>query len=75
MIYPLMINSFKVVYTNFSRRFFVQSHLAERVFAQHRALVNALAAQKTARSAQLMKELLTEGALSLKNYLKESQQQ
>ncbi|MDP8256204.1 MAG: FadR/GntR family transcriptional regulator [Candidatus Alcyoniella australis] len=62
MIYPLVINSFKQVYTNLTGLFFSEPAVVEQVFAFHRELVEAIAAQDEQRAAQQMQRILEHGA-------------
>jgi DNA-binding FadR family transcriptional regulator len=68
LIYPLVINSFKPVYTNLTSRFF-KHHLGDGVIAEvfnfHRQLVQAIQSQDAHLSATIMSEMLNHGARHL----------
>ncbi len=61
MVYPLIINSFKDVYTNLTGQFFTDRGVAPVVFGFHRSLVEAYRARDDKRAAAVMKRLLDHG--------------
>lgn len=65
LVYPLVINSFKPVYTNLTSRFF-KHHLGDsvidEVFHFHRQLVLAIESLNPHLSAMIMNEMLLHGA-------------
>ncbi len=68
LIYPLILNSFKNVYTHLTGLFF-QQHLADEVTSQvfdfHSRLIQALAAHDPAAAAKVMTEMLQHGEKNL----------
>jgi GntR family transcriptional regulator, transcriptional repressor for pyruvate dehydrogenase complex len=70
LIYPLIINSFKKIYTHFTSRFFEawqDTPVIEQVFEYHRRLIDAIARREPGEAAQIMAETLAHG----ERYLKE----
>lgn len=68
LVYPLVINSFKPVYTNLTSRFFTRylgDGVIEEVFNFHRQLVQAIQNQNPHVSAMIMSEMLNHGARHL----------
>ena len=69
LIYPLILNSFKGVYTNLTGRFFRQvagSPVVEEVFGFHRELARAIRAQNPADAQAVMTAMLRHGEQFLK---------
>lgn len=69
LVYPLILNSFKSVYTALTGRFFDhygQTAVVDEVFALHRRLVGAIAAQDGPGAAAVMAEMLRHGEQFLK---------
>lgn len=69
LVYPLILNSFKSVYTALTGRFFHhygQTAVVDEVFALHRRLVDAISAQDGAGAAAVMAEMLRHGEQFLK---------
>lgn len=65
LAYPLIINSFKSVYTHLTGLFFhqyVDSAIMNEVFDFHRRLIDAIASRQPEQSATVMKEMLQHGA-------------
>lgn len=65
MMYPLIINSFKPVYTNITRKFFAKyggNGVLDQVFAFHRQLVTAIDDGNGGAAAAVMAEMLRHGA-------------
>jgi DNA-binding FadR family transcriptional regulator len=74
LAYPLILNSFKNVYTHFTGAFFslVQStQVRSEVLAFHRALIAALEVHDPAAAAAVMHDLLLHGERHLRENLKE----
>ena len=67
MVYPMLINSFKGVYTNFTNTFFKDPNIVSLVFGFHDDLVVAIEAQDSDESANIMNKLLTHGEKNLLN--------
>jgi DNA-binding FadR family transcriptional regulator len=61
VIYPLLINSFKDVYTNLTGQFFRNSGVRKRVFAFHRELVRTIEAGDGNGAVSVMKRILVHG--------------
>ncbi|MCK5311605.1 MAG: FadR family transcriptional regulator [Desulfobacteraceae bacterium] len=70
MIYPLLINSFRLLYTNFTRRFFTDQLVITDVFNFHKKLVKAIEMKNSAKSKKIMQEMLTHGEIHLKKTIK-----
>lgn len=69
LVYPLIINSFKSVYTHFTGLFFsrcCQTPVMDEVFAYHRQLVQAIQQRQPQAAAQIMADLLAHGEKHLK---------
>ncbi len=65
LVYPLVINSFKPVYTNLTRRFFkhyLGKSVVEEVFNFHRQLVTAVENLDPHLASMIMSEMLLHGA-------------
>jgi len=69
LIYPLLLNSFKQVYTNFTSQFFGDSSVVPEVFSHHRSLVAAIGARDENKSIMVMKEIIEHGEKHLKKLL------
>lgn len=61
LVFPLLINSFRQVYTNLTGQFFQNPAVMERVHRFHRELLGAIADGDPDRSEAVMKEMLTHG--------------
>lgn len=69
LVYPLIINSFKMVYTHLTGQFFgcyLNTPVVEEVFTLHRRLVDAITRQSAPEAADIMKEMLLHGEQYLK---------
>ena len=69
LVYPLIINSFKGVYTSLTGEFFrkyVNSRVVEEVHQYHRKLVDAFTKQEQESAVQTMIEMLKHGESYLK---------
>ncbi len=65
LVYPLIINSFKAVYTHITGQFFehyTATPVVDAVFAYHRRLVEAIAARQSEEAAAAMQAMLQHGA-------------
>ncbi|HPS85171.1 MAG TPA: FadR/GntR family transcriptional regulator [Spirochaetota bacterium] len=69
MIYPLMLNSFKEVYTNLTRKFFSDSSLVEFVFAHHEKLFKAIEKKDEKAAVKIMRAIIAHGEAHLKESL------
>ncbi|MCK4799116.1 MAG: FadR family transcriptional regulator, partial [Spirochaetes bacterium] len=70
MIYPLLINSFRLLYTNLTRRFFTDKTVITDVFNFHKKLVKAIETKNITQSKEIMQEILTHGEIHLKKTIK-----
>lgn len=69
LLYPLMLNSFKPVYTNLSGQFFNDPEVVEAVFEFHTKIVSAIADRDEARAADLMHRMLVHGEERLRRII------
>lgn len=69
IIYPLMMNSFKDVYTNLTSIFFRDRSVVAAVFGQHRAMADAISRREEARTVEIMREIIEHGERHLKSLL------
>jgi GntR family transcriptional regulator, transcriptional repressor for pyruvate dehydrogenase complex len=69
MIYPLILNSFKQVYTSLTRVFFSDPAVIPVVFAFHRDVVNAIESQNEIEATEVMKKILAHGERHLTDLL------
>ena len=60
-VYPLLLNSFRPVYTNLSGQFFKDSKLIATVHDYHREVVKAVESGNAKKSASVMEKLLLHG--------------
>jgi len=61
LVYPLMMNSFRQVYTNLSGKFFKDQSVVEQVFTAHEKLYLAIKNGKEKQAVLLMKKILKHG--------------
>lgn len=61
LVYPLLINSFKKVYTNLSGIFFKDTSIVKEVFESHQMLFDAIKQSDLKRSVSVMKKILKHG--------------
>ncbi len=61
LLYPLLLNSFKPVYTNLSGQFFQDSAVVGTVFDFHKKIVSAIYDQDEQHAADLMHQMLSHG--------------
>ncbi len=71
MIYPLLLNSFKDLYTSLSGRFFSDPNVVPEVFAFHRKLIEAIEKKNSKTAVRIMNRLLDHGEKHLEAVLKE----
>ena len=67
LVYPLIMNSFKQVYTNLSGLFFKDTSVVNNVFASHAKLFKAIENSNESDAVVIMKKLLKHGDENLKN--------
>ena len=60
-IYPLLLNSFRQIYTNLSGQFFKDSRVVSTVHKYHRDMVQALETKDAKKAVSIMKTLLNHG--------------
>jgi DNA-binding FadR family transcriptional regulator len=61
LLYPLLLNSFKPIYTNLARQFFRNPEVVSSVFAYHGQLAAAIEALDGSRAETVMREMLANG--------------
>ncbi len=69
MIYPLLINSFKAVYTNLSGLFFQHTSEAREVHRFHRKLISAIENKNPRKAEEIMKAMLEHGEMHLRKFI------
>ena len=69
LIYPLLINSFKPVYMNFTSLFFADPAMVPVTFAFHKKLFAAISDKDQNRSVAIMREILDHGEDHLRSIL------
>lgn len=69
LIYPLMLNSFKEVYTNLTREFFEESTVVEFVFSHHEKFSKSIEKKDEKGAVKIMKEIISHGESHLKKSL------
>ena len=69
LLYPLLLNSFKPVYTNLSGQFFQDSAVVDVVFDFHKKIVTAIADQDESLAADLMHQMLSHGEERLRKII------
>lgn len=60
-VYPLLLNSFRPVYTNLSGQFFKDPSVSATVHSYHRKLAKAIESGEAKKATAVMKELLLHG--------------
>lgn len=70
--YPLLLNSFKDLYTNLTRGFFKVEGVADYVFKNHEKLYKTIKAGDKKSAVKIMSALIEHGERHLKNSLSES---
>lgn len=66
LVYPLIMNSFKQVYTNLSGLFFEDTSIVKQVFASHQELFMAIKDSNENHAVSIMRKLLKHGEEHLK---------
>ncbi len=69
LLYPLLINSFKPVYTNLTSQFFQDPSVVPAVFDFHRQLVDAIRERNEQKSVEIMWKLLKHGEERLREII------
>ncbi len=75
MVYPMLIKSCESAYKSLSERFFAAGPMADFVFAQHRALMEAISRRQAGRAANIMDRLLKHGRAELLQALDQSEEE
>jgi GntR family transcriptional repressor for pyruvate dehydrogenase complex len=68
-VFPLLLNSFRQVYTNISGQFFKDSQVISTVHKHHRDMVRALEAQDAKKAVSIMKTILNHGEKYLRKMI------
>lgn len=61
LIYPLLMNSMKSIYTNVTRQFFQDPGVVPKVFSFHREMVKAISDSDETLAVKVMREILEHG--------------
>jgi len=69
-LFPLLLNSFRPLYTNLSARFFADAAVYTDVVSSHRRLQQAIAAGNATRAEDVMRTLLRHGEKHLTHMLR-----
>jgi len=69
LLYPLLLNSFKPVYTNLTSQFFQDHSVVPEVFDFHRQLVDAIRERNEQQSVDIMWKLLKHGEERLRDII------
>lgn len=72
LIYPLLINSFKPVYMNFTGLFFTDETMVPQTIQFHRRLTKAIEDRDQEQAGAIMQETLAHGELHLRRILAEA---
>ncbi|MEW6527522.1 MAG: FadR/GntR family transcriptional regulator [Spirochaetota bacterium] len=73
VVYPLLLNSFRQVYTNLTYQFFLDISVVDFVFTHHQKLVGAIAQKDSKKAVQIMSSLLDHGQRHLKTFIQKQQ--
>lgn len=68
-VYPLLLNSFRPVYTNLSGQFFKDAQVMETVHRYHRNMVRALEQKNARKAVSTMKAILNHGEKYLRKMI------
>jgi DNA-binding FadR family transcriptional regulator len=69
VVFPLLLNSFRQVYTNLSGQFFKDSRVISTVHRYHRDMVQALELREEKKAVSIMKTLLNHGEKYLRKMI------
>ena len=69
LLYPLLLNSFKPVYTNLTNQFFEDVSVVSDVFEYHKKLVAAISEQDAEQAADVMHKMLSHGEERLRKII------
>ena len=72
LVYPLMLNSFKPVYTNLTAKFYTLAtpETVKKVYAFHAQMLDAISAKMPARAQSIMQQTLEHGAAKLQELIR-----
>lgn len=68
-VYPLLLNSFRSVYTNLSGQFFRNTKVTDAVHGYHKKMVNAVESGNETRATSVMKAILNHGEKHLREMI------
>lgn len=68
-VYPLLMNSFRPVYTNLSGQFFKDPDVTAAVHRYHREMVRAIEAKDKKKAGSVMKKMLQHGEMHLRQMI------
>jgi len=68
-VYPLLLNSFRSVYTNLSGQLFRNTKVTDAVHGYHEKMVNAVESGNETRAASVMKAILNHGEKHLREMI------
>ncbi len=68
-VYPLLMNSFRPVYTNLSGQFFKDPDVTAAVHGYHREMVRAIEAKNKNKAGSVMKKMLQHGEMHLRQMI------
>ncbi|HRS83857.1 MAG TPA: FadR/GntR family transcriptional regulator [Smithellaceae bacterium] len=70
-VYPLLLNSFRSVYTNLSGQFFRNTKVTDAVLGYHGKMVNAVESGNETKAASVMKAILNHGEKHLRETIRQ----
>ncbi|HQO02580.1 MAG TPA: FadR/GntR family transcriptional regulator [Spirochaetota bacterium] len=73
LVYPLLLNSFKEVYTNLTSQFFRDISVVSMVFSLHQKLYPALEQHNPKGAEKIMKEIISHGESHLRSLIVQRQ--
>ncbi len=72
ILYPLLLNSFREVYTNLTRQFFEDDSVVDLVFRSHRELYGAIRDRNARKAVAVMKKIIGHGERHLRAMVEDS---
>lgn len=73
VVYPLLLNSFKHVYTNLTYQFFLDAQVVNFVFNTHEQLTMAIVQKNGNKAVRIMTNLLEHGEFKLRQFINSKQ--
>jgi len=70
LIYPVLLNSLKPFYISFTKKFFLDHSVRDKVFQFHHQIVAAIVDRDSDKSETIMKKMLLHGERHLASVLK-----